>query len=46
VLDRQSREWRGVTVTPRALRRMQDLRRQLFADDVNEVAALDVSSAA
>jgi len=25
---------------------MQDLRRQLFADDVNEVAALDVSSAA
>jgi len=46
VLDRQSRGWRGVTVTPRALRRLQDLRRQLFADDVNDVAELDVSSAA
>ena len=47
VLDRQSRGWRGVTMTPRALRRMQDLRRQLFADDhVNETTGLDVSSAA
>ena len=46
VLDRQSRGWRGGTVTPRALRRMQDLRRQLFADEVNEVSELDVSSAA
>ena len=47
VLDRQSRGWRGVTMTPRALRRMQDLRRQLFAgDDANETAELDVGSAA
>jgi transposase-like protein len=47
VLDRQSRGWRGVTMTPRALRRMQDLRRQLFADDhVNETTELDVTSAA
>ncbi len=47
VLDRQSRGSRGVTMTPRALRRMQDLRRQLFAgDDANETAEHDVSSAA
>lgn len=32
VLDRQSRGWRGMTMTPRALRRLQDLRRELFAD--------------
>ena len=42
VLDRQSRGWRGVTVTPRALRRSQDLRRQLFqehvVDDIAETA--------
>lgn len=30
VLDRQSRGWRAMTMTPRALRRLQDLRRQLF----------------
>jgi putative transposase len=30
VLDRQSRGWRGMTMTPRALRRLQDLRHQLF----------------
>jgi hypothetical protein len=46
VLDRQRRGWHGVTVIPRALRHMQDLRGQLFADDVNDVAELDVSSAA
>jgi len=32
VLDRQSRCWRGVTVTPRALRRLQDLRRELLEE--------------
>jgi transposase-like protein len=32
VLDRQSRGWRGMTMTPRALRRLQDLRRELFAE--------------
>ena len=47
VLVRQSRGWRGVTMTPRALRRMQDLRRQLFADKhTNNSAELDVGSAA
>jgi len=30
VLDRQSRGWRGMTMTPRALRHLQDLRHQLF----------------
>jgi hypothetical protein len=47
VLDRQSRGWRGVTVTPRARRRLQDLRRQLSAD-TNETdhAELEVSAAA
>jgi len=29
VLDRQSRGWRGMTMTPQALRHLQDLRRQL-----------------
>jgi putative transposase len=32
VLDRQRKGWRGMTMTPRALRRLQDLRRELFAD--------------
>lgn len=35
VLDRQSRGWRGMTITPRALRRLQDLRRQLFGDQAH-----------
>ena len=30
VLDRASRGWRGLTMTPRALRLLQDLRRQLL----------------
>jgi putative transposase len=30
VLDRASRGWRGFTMTPRALRLLQDLRRQLL----------------
>ncbi len=30
VLDRASRGWRGVTMTPAAVRHLQDLRRQLF----------------
>lgn len=47
VLDRQSRGWRGVTVTPRALRRLQDLRRQLFEEHVvDDIAETAVSSAA
>ena len=31
VLDRASRGWRGVVMTPVAVRRLQDLRRQLFS---------------
>jgi hypothetical protein len=30
VVDRQSLGWRRMTMTPRTLRRLQDLRRQLF----------------
>jgi putative transposase len=30
VLDRASRGWRGLTMTPKALRLLQDLRRQLL----------------
>ena len=30
VLDRASRGWRGVVMTPVAVRQLQDLRRQLF----------------
>jgi putative transposase len=30
VLDRASRGWRGLTMTPKALRRLQDLRRELL----------------
>jgi transposase-like protein len=30
VLDRASKGWRGLTMTPRALRRLQDLRRELL----------------
>ena len=30
VLDRASRGWRGLTMTPKGLRLLQDLRRQLL----------------
>lgn len=47
VLDRQSRGWRGVTMTPRALRCLQDLRRQVFSNtDDNTDPAIEQSSAA
>ena len=36
VLDRASKGWRGLTMTPKALRRLQDLRRQLLAPDPPE----------
>jgi putative transposase len=32
VLDRASKGWRGLTMTPRALRRLQDLRRELLEE--------------
>jgi transposase-like protein len=46
VLDRQSRGWRGVTMTPRALRRLQDLRRQLFTTQEASEPELAVTAAA
>jgi transposase-like protein len=51
VLDRASKGWRGLTMTPMALRRLQDLRRELLAQppDHNgneEVAAETVTAAA
>jgi putative transposase len=51
VLDRASKGWRGLTMTPKALRRLQDLRRELLAQppDHNgneEVVAVTVTTAA
>ena len=46
VLDRQSRGWRGMTMTPRALRRLQDLRRELFGDQREDELDDNVTAAA
>lgn len=46
VLDRQSKGWRGMTMTPRALRRLQDLRRELFAPPADTAADDGVTVAA
>ena len=51
VLDRASKGWRGLTMTPKALRRLQDLRRDLLAEprghnSNKEVAAQTVTAAA
>jgi putative transposase len=51
VLDRASKGWRGLTMTPKALRRLQDLRRELLAqppghDRDEEVIAQAVTAAA
>jgi putative transposase len=51
VLDRASKGWRGLTMTPKALRRLQDLRRELLAQPPGhngnqEVAAETVIAAA
>jgi putative transposase len=50
VLDRASKGWRGLTMTPRALRRLQDLRRELLgqprASEPEEVIAQTVTAAA
>jgi transposase-like protein len=51
VLDRASKGWRGLTMTPRALRRLQDLRRELLAQQPGhngneEVLAETVTAAA
>jgi putative transposase len=51
VLDRASKGWRGLTMTPKALRRLQDLRRGLLTqppdhNDDEEVVAQTVTAAA
>jgi putative transposase len=50
VLDRASKGWRGLTMTPRALRRLQDLRRELLGQPrpsaPEEVIAQTVTAAA
>jgi len=50
VLDRASKGWRGLTMTPKALRRLQDLRRELFGQPrpsaPEEVIAQTVTAAA
>jgi len=50
VLDRASKGWRGLTMTPNALRRLQDLRRELLHRRSNhqqeEVVAETVTTAA
>jgi putative transposase len=48
VLDRASKGWRGLTMTPKALRRLQDLRRELLGQSSapEEVIAQTVTTAA
>jgi transposase-like protein len=46
VLDRASRGWPGLTMTPRALRLLQDLRRQLLHPPAEEVIDEAVTAAA
>ncbi len=47
VLDRASRGWRGLTMTPKALRQLQDLRRELLAPPRHaETATENVPAAA
>jgi transposase-like protein len=47
VLDRSSKGWRGLTMTPKALRQLQDLRRELLHDQqVEEVTEDSVTAAA
>ena len=47
VLDRASHGWRGLTMTPKALRLLQDLRRQLLHPPIaQEVTTEPVTAAA
>jgi putative transposase len=45
VLDRASRGWRGLTMSPKALRLLQDLRRQLLHPRAEEVVDEAVTAA-
>jgi putative transposase len=46
VLDRASRGWRGLTMTPKALRLLQDLRRQLLHPTASEGVMDEAATAA
>ena len=46
VLDRASGGWRGLTMTPKALRLLQDLRRQLLHPAVAEEVINEAVTAA
>jgi putative transposase len=46
VLDRASHGWRGLTMTPKGLRLLQDLRRQLLQPPAKEVIEQAVTAAA
>lgn len=46
VLDRQRKGWRGMTMTPRALPRVQDLRRKLLGDQPEDEADEIITAAA
>ena len=46
VLDRASRGWRGLTMTPKGLRLLQDLRRQLLHPPTPEEVIDQVVTAA
>jgi transposase-like protein len=46
VLDRASHGWRGLTMTPKALRRLQDLRRQLLHPPIAEEVTTEAITAA
>ncbi|HMK98156.1 MAG TPA: IS256 family transposase [Acidimicrobiales bacterium] len=41
VLDRASKGWRGLTMTPKILRQLQDLRRELLGPPARDKAAAD-----
>ena len=45
VLDRASRGWRGVVMTPGAVRQLQDLRRQLFSPTAAEEVTIESTEA-
>ena len=46
VLDRASHGWRGLTMTPRGLRLLQDLRRQLLHPPIPEEVIDQATTAA
>jgi putative transposase len=46
VLDRASRGWRGIEMTPTTVRQLQELRRQLFnPPDIEKESTIDTDEA-